>query len=143
MSHAVDIDYRALTALRDRLASFNSTGRTEACSAVIDNLTMRFIRGAKQKTPSDSGTLRRGWSTSNCEKTSTSVMITNPVEYAEYVEYGHTQEVGRYVPAIGKRLKEPWVKGRFMATRTEEELRPKAPLIARKIIEAKLKEVIG
>ena len=32
------------------------------------------------------------------------VYIGTAVEYAPYVEFGHHQEVGRYVPAIGKRL---------------------------------------
>ena len=31
------------------------------------------------------------------------------VEYAPYVELGHHQEPGRYVPAIKKRLKASWV----------------------------------
>lgn len=30
--------------------------------------------------------------------------ISTNVEYAPYVEFGHNQEPGRYVPAIGKRL---------------------------------------
>lgn len=34
-----------------------------------------------------------------------SVIIGTNVEYGKYVELGHRQEVGRYVPAIGKRLK--------------------------------------
>ena len=32
------------------------------------------------------------------------VYIGTAVEYAPYVEFGHHQEVGRYVPAIGARL---------------------------------------
>ena len=32
------------------------------------------------------------------------VYVGTDVEYAPYVEFGHHQEVGRYVPAIGKRL---------------------------------------
>lgn len=32
------------------------------------------------------------------------------VYYAPYVEFGHRQEVGRYVPAIKKRLVQPFVK---------------------------------
>lgn len=32
------------------------------------------------------------------------VIIGTNVEYAAYVELGHNQEPGRYVPAIGKRL---------------------------------------
>jgi len=31
-----------------------------------------------------------------------------------HVEYGHRQKVGRYVPAIGKKLVAPFVRGRFM-----------------------------
>lgn len=34
------------------------------------------------------------------------------VEYAPYVELGHHQQPGRYVPAIGKRLKASWVPGK-------------------------------
>ena len=34
------------------------------------------------------------------------------VNYAPYVELGHHQQVGRYVPAIGKRLVRPWVPGK-------------------------------
>lgn len=33
------------------------------------------------------------------------------VEYAPYVEFGHHQEPGRYVPAIGKRLVRDFVPG--------------------------------
>lgn len=31
-----------------------------------------------------------------------------------HVEYGHRQKIGRYVPAIGKKLVAPFVRGRFM-----------------------------
>ena len=37
------------------------------------------------------------------------VYIGTNVEYAPFVELGHNQEVGRFVPAIGKRLKKPHV----------------------------------
>ena len=36
--------------------------------------------------------------------------IGTGVKYAPYVELGHHQEPGRYVPAIGKRLKKSWVE---------------------------------
>lgn len=38
-----------------------------------------------------------------------SVYVGTRVKYAPYVEFGHLQEVGRYVPAIGKRLVKPMV----------------------------------
>lgn len=45
------------------------------------------------------------------------ITIFNPVNYAVYVEFGHRQTPGRYVPALGKRLKKSWVTGRFMLTK--------------------------
>lgn len=38
--------------------------------------------------------------------------VGTDVEYAEYVEYGHHQQPGRYVPAIGKRLVASFVQGK-------------------------------
>lgn len=37
------------------------------------------------------------------------MVIGTDVKYAPYVELGHHQEPGRYVPAIGKRLVKSWV----------------------------------
>ena len=62
------------------------------------------------------------------------VIVKNPVEYSSYVEFGHRQEPGRYVAAIGKRLKAAWVPGTFMLTISEKELESQLP----KIIEKKL-----
>lgn len=39
-------------------------------------------------------------------------LIGSDVKYAPYVEFGHHQEVGRYVPAIGKRLVRDYVPGK-------------------------------
>lgn len=44
------------------------------------------------------------------EDESTEVIGTN-VEYAPHVEFGHRQQPGRYVPALGKRLVAEHVKG--------------------------------
>ena len=57
------------------------------------------------------GTLRRGWTIGEVkhEGNDCIIEVINPLEYASYVEYGHRQEPGRYVPAIGKRLKRAWV----------------------------------
>ena len=42
--------------------------------------------------------------TSEVNQQEKAVYIGTAVEYAPFVEFGHHQEVGRYVPAIGKRL---------------------------------------
>ena len=38
-------------------------------------------------------------------------LIGSDVKYAPYVEFGHHQEPGRFVPAIGKRLVRDYVPG--------------------------------
>lgn len=111
------------------------------------------------------GTLRRGWTSkteSEAESGGSSVdpvayastlpivrsgnlfriVIVNPVEYASYVEYGHRQTPGRYVPALGKRLKEGWVPGKFMLTISAEEIQRKSPQIIEKFIAQKLGEYL-
>ncbi len=79
---------------------------------------------AKLRVSHIGGTLRRGWTVGEVTKKGNvyQVEIFNPINYAEYVEYGHRQTPGRYVAAIGKRLKNSWVKGRFMMTISEQEV---------------------
>lgn len=99
------------------------------------------------------GTLRRGWTGgkntagANYAKTlpvkqqgnNFVIDIINPVEYASYVEYGHRATPGRYVPALGKKLKSGWVQGRFMLTISVDEIQSAAP----KILEKKLAKWLG
>lgn len=79
---------------------------------------------AKENTSVDTGLLRAAWTLEGVKREGNRLIVTlsNPIAYASYVEYGHRQEVGRYVPAIGKRLKQPWVEGQFMATLAIEEV---------------------
>lgn len=44
-------------------------------------------------------------------------------EYAPHVEYGHRQNVGQYVPRLGKRLKASWVPGQHFFRRVVESER--------------------
>lgn len=65
--------------------------------------------------------------------------IINPVEYASYYEYGHRQMPGRYVPAIGKRLKKSWVDGKFILRISMKDVEAKLP----QFLEAKMQEYIN
>ena len=40
------------------------------------------------------------------------LLVGTNVEYAPYVELGHKQQPGRFVPKIKKRLKRSWVPGK-------------------------------
>lgn len=103
------------------------------------------------------GTLRRGWTAKNeaeaesgnapditaflnqtsIEDTGHGYCITikNCCHYASYVEYGHRQTPGRFVPQLGKRLKASWVPGQFMLKISEEELMSQAPEIIQRKVE--------
>ena len=65
----------------------------------------------------------------------------NSTEYASYVEFGHRQRPGRYVPALGKSLKAGWVKGRFMLTISEQEVEAQLPALLEKKLYTLLKGV--
>lgn len=65
------------------------------------------------------------------------VYIGTNVQYAPYVELGHSQEPGRYVPAIGKRLKADHVDARPFLRPACENNRDEIE----KIIEKCLKEI--
>ena len=109
------------------------------------------------------GTLRRGWTggkdmggkayahTLPVKKQGSDYVITveniakneRGEPYASYVEHGHTQEPGRFVPAIGKRLKRSWVEGQHFLKISEEELKTVASKQMEKKLEKKLREVFG
>lgn len=89
------------------------------------------------------GTLRDAWEILPIERQGDQYIITvlNPTEYASYVEYGHRQTPGRYVPALGKSLKASWVKGRFMMTISVQEVETMAPALLQRALYQCLKEV--
>lgn len=89
------------------------------------------------------GTLKRAWTAGEIRKEGTDYVIDiiNPTEYASYVEYGHRQKPGRYVPAIDACLKKGWVPGHFMMTISEKELKKIAPNILEKKVKEYLEEV--
>lgn len=103
------------------------------------------------------GTLRRGWTAGKkttpgayakslpVEKSGNYyiIRVINPVQYASYVEFGHRQTPGRFVPAIGKRLKQGWVDGHYFLTLSEDDLERIAPAVLQKRLDKLLREVIN
>ena len=111
----------------------------------IKELAGRLLRKVIKRTPSDTGNLRRNWAVSDVRKNGGNyeIEVSNSTEYASYVEFGHRQTPGRFVPAIGKRLKKSWVKGKFMLTISESELQKQAPAVIEKKITEWLKKLGG
>ena len=103
------------------------TSHREECLAALNSAVSRALEicggkaetYAKQLCPSDTGRLRNSISHAQQDK-KTEVIGTN-MTYAPFVELGHHQEPGRYVPAIGKRLKRDWVPPKpFLRPAAEE-----------------------
>lgn len=111
----------------------------------IKELAARLLRKVIKRTPSDTGNLRRNWTVSDVRKNGENyeIEVSNSAEYASYVEFGHRQTPGRFVPVIGKRLKKSWVKGKFMLTISENELQKQAPAVIEKKITEWLKKLGG
>ncbi|MGX7196733.1 HK97 gp10 family phage protein [Enterococcus olivae] len=70
------------------------------------------------------GALRRAWEASDIQRSGNNLMVEifNNEEYAIYVENGHRQKPGRYVPVLGKQLKANWVPGQHMLEKSLDEI---------------------
>ena len=145
------MDYRGFEALQGRISEAKINQLEVACTK---ELGARLLRDVVKNTPvgiypketgKQGGTLRRAWKvTSPKLKTGGCVLnVINPTEYASYVEYGHRQEPGRYVPALGKRLKASWVDGRLMLTRAEDRLKRQAQTIVDKKVQKYMEDLLN
>lgn len=147
--------YHEIEALRDELQALADRA-PQICGNAARELAARLLRSVRMRTPVGvyndqdpdwgmpekvGGTLRRGWTTGEVgsDGSTHTAEVINPVEYAPYVEFGHRQQVGRFVPAIGKRLTKPWAEGRFMLTKSVAELHDVAEQVIDKQIEAAMK----
>lgn len=98
-----------------------------------------------KKSGKKGGTLKRNWTVRiiGSEGGAFKAEVINPMEYSSYVEFGHRQTPGRYVPALGKRLKKGWVQGRFMLTISEQEVQKLTPKLLEARLEKYLREAMG
>lgn len=136
-------DVRELEKFRDNLVEFENK-LDVFISDCAKELTARLLREVIKRTPTITGNLKRNWQVTGITKQgfNYTIMVINQTEYAMYVEYGHRQTPGRYVPALGKKLKEGWVPGKFMLTISAEEIQRKSPQIIEKFISQKLGEYL-
>ena len=125
----------------------------EFINACAKELAARLLSKVIKRTPvgqypsgsgKTGGTLRRGWTAGKGQGAASYVQslqvhhyggyyvieITNPVEYASYVEFGH-----RTANHSG------WVEGKFMLTISEQEVQAAAPGILERRLQQKLGEL--
>ena len=94
------------------LALVVDTGIKQVLTDTADDI----IDSTKRRTNKITGKLQNSWEHGQVQKDGDkyTIELGSDCEYAKYVEEGHRQQVGRYVPAIGKRLKKPFVQGKHM-----------------------------
>lgn len=137
-------NYKQLAEFTKKIEKLNNEQKEQFLESCCKELAARLLAKVVKRTPSSSGTLRRGWTAGknqsaaayanslNVTKVGNNyhIDIINPVEYASYVEYGH-------------RTKDHhgWVPGKFMLTISESELNNMTDAILQKKLNKFMKEV--
>lgn len=98
---------------------------------ITDNLAQHYLAEAIANTPvgqlrdgeyrSDSEHMRRSWEAERINDST--VKVQNTASYASYVNDGHRQRPGRFIPVLGKRLTKSFVKGLHMQEKAEAATR--------------------
>lgn len=135
----IKIDTKGLGDLLDKVNNL-SPRIDEAVMSAMSDEGIDWRDDVRANTPKDTGDLRRSWTLTGPDKKGLKfeMDLANNLEYAEHVEYGHRQEPGRFVPAIGKRLKADFVPGSYMlrdgTRRLEETLGPAVQREVKKVV---------
>lgn len=142
----VSANYKQLTKFQKQIEQLNNTQKQQFLEACCKELAARLLRKVVKRTPSDSGTLRRGWTGGNKQSAtdysnSLSIVkvgdkyhidIINPVEYASYVEYGHRTK-----------NHQGWVEGKHMLSISEAELNNMSDAILQRKLNKFMKDVFN
>lgn len=106
----MSLDVKVFEDFRDKLQKVDKASDEIIKQAIIE-IANRALRLIKNATPVDTGFLKGDWFISNMKKSGNvwRIDISNLVEYAPYVEYGH-RIVSRDGATIG------WHEGVFMMT---------------------------
>lgn len=143
-------DYRQLQQLNQKIEKLMTADFDKFCRQAANDLAGRLLSKVVKRTPVVYGTLRDAWAVLPLERRGNQyvVSVVNNLVYAAYVEYGHRQQPGRFIPGYwegdrfvydpgaegGMVLKQSWVPGRYMLTISTQELEYHAP----KLLEKKL-----
>jgi len=114
----------ALLSIKSKRASLDNLLR-----ASVRTSGLQVEKAAKENCPAKTGNLRRSILSQESQEGRTFKATVGPdiaiAPYAVYVETGHTQQPGRYVPALGKRLVASWVEGKWYMAKTAIQMRKK------------------
>lgn len=137
-------DYKQLADFQKKIEKLNEQQKEEFLQSCCKELAARLLAKVIKRTPSDSGTLRRGWTAGKKQNAAAYansleikkignkyyIDIINPTDYASYVEYGHRTKDHK-----------GWVEGHHMLTISEAELNSMSDAILQKKLNKFMKDV--
>lgn len=128
------IDTKDLKGYRNNLGKFKRVTDEIFMEATYEAAT-RVFQATVKNTPVDTGFLRESWSIDDVKKKGSvyEIEISNDVEYAAYVEYGHRIVSGG--DTLG------WKDGVFMLTIAEKNLEKVMDKIFQRKFEKRFKEL--
>ena len=140
----IEIDSRPFRALEQQVGALGKD-MDWFYRELLKMLASQLEGDIKVNTPHRTGELEDAWFIDDVVKNGDTyeILICNNKEYASYVEYGHKQKPGRYVPAIKKRLKVNWVKGKNMMTISAAAFEANMDEKIRKAVEEMFKKALG
>lgn len=126
----IEFDNSQLKKLQDNFSKLEADMRKKVCKQIAQSAGRSLLKKATEKTPVKTGNLRRNWSSKNKKlPDGYKTTIFNQTEYAPYVEYGHrTKQNTRFV------------EGRYMLTKSTEEVASTIAARGAKFIEKAIKE---
>ena len=123
-------DISELKEFQKRLEAMEKNTFDNIAEQCANELAARMLRKTIKRTPRKSGHLKGSWRANAAIKRGGQwrTAVFNPVKYAPYVEHGHRTRGGH-----------GWVNGRFMMTRSAEEIERDAE----KIIQSKMRKTLS
>lgn len=132
-SRWMDVDFSSFKQWSEQIdKAVREDAARKLSEQVLYELANRVLRRTKQKTPVDTGHLRRNWMLGSVTRHGDymEIEIYNNVEYAEFIEYGHRKPKGGFV------------EGCYMLTLSMKEIEEMAPALIGRRSDEFVKELL-
>jgi len=122
----MSVDYSEFLAFRNKFERLSNEFETFLKQFLIKQ-ALDVLAKTKRNSPVDTGLLRNSWTIGEVVRDGDvlKVTISNPVEYAKYIEYGHMD-----------RSHQKWINGKFMCSLSIIDVKKKMPKRFEKEFEA-------
>lgn len=113
----MSVDYSQFIAFRDKFERLSNEFETFLKQFLIKQ-ALDVLAKTKRNSPVDTGLLRNSWTIGEVVRDGDTLKVTisNAVEYAKYVEYGHMD-----------RSHQKWINGQFMCSLSIIDVKKKMP----------------